>query len=106
MASESRNWSVEEVELIVVDYLDMLVTELSGDKYNKASHNRMLQSHLDKRSRGSVEKKHMNISAVMTELGYPCIDGYKPAWNYQRSLLPEIVFERVAAHQGLSLIHI
>jgi hypothetical protein len=99
--NESRHWSVEEVELIVVDYLDMLVTELAGDKYNKAAHNRMLQGSLDNRSRGSVEMKHMNISAVMTELGYPCIDGYKPAWNYQRSLLPEIVCERIAAHQGL-----
>jgi hypothetical protein len=82
----------------------MLVTELSGDKYNKAAHNRELQSHLDNRSRGSVEMKHMNVSAVMTELGYPCIDGYKPAWNYQRSVLPDVVREKIAAHQGLQQI--
>jgi hypothetical protein len=104
MATESRHWSEIEVELIVADYLDMLVTELSGDKYNKAAHNRKLQEYLDNRSKGSVEMKHMNISAVMTELGYPCIDGYKPAWNYQRSILPEIVSEKVAVHQKLQRI--
>ena len=101
MPRENRHWSEKEVELIVIDYLDMLVTELAGEKYNKAAHNRALKSRLDNRSRGSVEMKHMNISAVMTELGYPCIDGYKPAWNYQRSVLPEIVQEMVAEHQEL-----
>ena len=101
MSKESRHWSEEEVELIVVDYLDMLVTELSGKKYNKAAHNRTLQSHLDNRSRGSIEMKHMNISAVMSELEHPCIDGYKPPWNYQRSILPDVVREKVAAHHEL-----
>ena len=48
--------------------------------------------------------KHMNISAVMSELGYPCIDGYKPAWNYQKSVLPDIVQEKVTAHQKLQQI--
>jgi hypothetical protein len=101
MSKESRYWSEEEVELIVIDYLDMLVTELSGEKNNKAAHNRALQSHLDNRSRGSIEMKHMNISAVMSELEYPCIDGYKPALNYQRNILPDVVREKVAAHHEL-----
>lgn len=104
MSKDSRHLSEKEVELIVVDYLDMLVTELTGEKYNKAAHNRALQDHLDSRTRGSVEKKHMNISAVMTELGYPCIDGYKPARNYQRNVLPDVVREQVAAHQELQQI--
>ena len=104
MTDESRNWSEREVELIIIDYLDMLVSELSGERYNKAEHNRVLRNYLDDRSRGSVEMKHMNISAVMTELGYPCIDGYRPAWNYQRNVLPDILQEKIAEHQKLQNI--
>lgn len=104
MPKESRHWDEKEVELIVIDYLDMLVTELSGDKYNKTAHNRVLRKNLDSRSKGSVEMKHMNISAVMTELGYPCIDGYKPARNYQRNILPDIVQVKVAAHRKLQQV--
>jgi hypothetical protein len=50
MSKDSRHLSEKEVELIVVDYLDMLVTELTGEKYNKAAHNRALQDHLDSRT--------------------------------------------------------
>lgn len=96
-------WSREEVELIVADYLAMLICELRGDPYNKAAHRRALQSHLDNRSEGSIEMKHMNISAVLLELGHPCIDGYKPAWNYQRSLLPEVVVGQISSNKELQV---
>ncbi len=46
---------------------------------------------LNNRSDGSVELKHQNISAVLIEMGIPYIDGYKPRFNYQRSLLPAAV---------------
>ncbi len=44
-----------------------------------------------------------NISAVLIELGYPYIDGYKPLRNYQQ-LLYDVVSERVAAESGLQEI--
>lgn len=104
MSRSSDDWSRIEVEAIVADYLSMLVCELSGAPYNKAEHNRQLLAILGGRSRGSIEMKHMNISAVMIEMGFPSIDGYKPARNYQRSLLPEIVASQVQSHAALQVL--
>ena len=71
----------------------MLRLELTGNKYNKTEHRRALIEQLNNRSDGSVELKHQNISAVLIEMGIPYIDGYKPRFNYQRSLLPAAVFD-------------
>ena len=68
--------SPEEVDLIVADYFLMLRSELAGESYSKAGHNRALQPLLDGRSKSSVEFKHQNISAVLIGLGMPYIDGY------------------------------
>jgi hypothetical protein len=88
------DWSREEVEAAVSDYVDMLDMELRGQPFNKAEHNRNLQKLLNNRPRGSIERKHQNISAILIELGYPYVDGYKPLGNYQR-LLRNIVEERL-----------
>ncbi len=68
----------------------MLSCELSGETYNKAARSRALRHHLNDRSRGAVERKHQNISALLIELGLPYIDGYKPLGNVQ-GLLREVV---------------
>jgi hypothetical protein len=78
-------WSDAELEVIVADYFSMLAADLVGRPYNKAEHNRFLQTTID-RTRGSIEYKHQNISAVLKGLGEIWIDGYKPAFNYQASL--------------------
>ena len=78
-------WTASENDAIVEDYLEMLELELSGRTFNKAAHNRTVQA-LTGRSRGSVEFKHQNISALMKEFGLPLIDGYKPLPNVQDSL--------------------
>jgi hypothetical protein len=88
------DWSVVEVEAAVADYFDMFAKELRGERFNKAEHNRQLQAIIPSRSRGSIEKKHQNISAVLIELGYPYIAGYKPLGNYQQ-LLRTVVEERL-----------
>ena len=87
----ANNWSEAEVEAAVADYFRMLRLELTGHKYNKTEHRRALMEQLNNRSDGSVELKHQNISAVLIEMGIPYIDGYKPRFNYQRSLLPDAV---------------
>jgi hypothetical protein len=94
------DWSRVEVEATVSDYLDMLALELRGTPFNKADHNRNLLRMLDGRTRAAVERKHQNISAILIELGYPYIDGYKPLGNYQE-LLREIVEERLPAARTL-----
>ena len=95
------NWSREEVEAAVSDYFSMLAKELRGEAFNKAEHNRALQLLLDNRPRGSVERKHQNISAVLIEAGYPYIEGYKPLSNYQE-LLRTVVLERLAGATALN----
>ena len=97
----SEDWSQQEVEIIVEDYLAMLALELRSQDYNKAQRNRELQKLLPARSRGSIEFKHQNISAVMIEMGYPYVDGYKPRSNFQ-GLLQEVVERRVYARPELA----
>ena len=85
MNNRGITWQEHEIEIIVSDYLEMLRLDLEGIKYNKAERNRILQRKLD-RTKGSIEYKHQNISAVMDRLGLPSIQGYKPASNYQARL--------------------
>src|SRR5688572_3319293 len=73
----------------------MLGRWLRDEPFNKAEHNRRLQTRLMNRSRGSIEWKHQNISAVLIELGYPYLAGYKPRFNYQE-LLRTIVIQRLS----------
>ena len=89
MSSEDRtgqDWNKKEVDLIVADYFDMRDMELRGERYVKSQRNAALQS-LTGRSRGSIEFKHQNISAVLMKLGEPWISGYKPMMNFQTALI-------------------
>ena len=89
------DWSREEVEACVADYLRMLALELNGQHFSKRAHARALMARLDGRSLPSVEFKRCNISAVLIDLGYPYIQGYKRRSNVQ-SLLADTV-ERLAS---------
>lgn len=93
-------WSRAEVEAAVADYLDMLELELRGEAYNKAEHNRQLRMRLNGRSQQSVEFKHANTSAVLIELGFPFIGGYKRRVNFQE-LLARVVEAQLAARPVL-----
>lgn len=83
-------WTDEENALIVADYFAMLANDIAGRVYNKAEHNRQLQARID-RTRTSIEFKHQNISAVLKGLGEDWINGYKPAFNFQMSLVDAVV---------------
>lgn len=94
-ARGEEDWSREEVAIIVADYLAMLTLELNGQSFNKSARRRALVPRLHNRSEGAVEFKHCNISAVMGDLGFPTLSGYKPRSNAQRSLLMDVVSEQV-----------
>jgi hypothetical protein len=83
------DWTDQEVDLIVADYFDMLQLDLAGTHYVKSHRNAELQR-LTGRSRGSIEFKHQNISAVLLRLGLPWIAGYKPMANFQNALIDGI----------------
>lgn len=87
----NSDWSNIEVELIISDYFDMLSKELSGQKYIKSDHRRKLLPYLKKRSEGSIEFKHQNISASLIKLGQPYIKGYLPRFNYQKILDDKVI---------------
>jgi hypothetical protein len=95
-----QDWSRQEVEAIVGDYLSMLESELSGTPYNKAEHRRRLQQVLSNRSEPSIEFKHANISAALLDAGFPYISGYKPRFNYQ-DLVAEILSLRLEMQTSL-----
>jgi hypothetical protein len=86
---EGEHWTDEELDLIVADYFLMLNDEAAGVSFNKAQHNRLLRSEID-RTKGSIEFKHQNISAVLQQLGLPRIRGYLPAANYQKAIIAAI----------------
>ena len=83
------DWSDEQNDTIVADYFAMLANDIAGRPYSKAEHNRVLQAVID-RPRGSIEYKHQNISAVLKGLGEDWIPGYKPAFNFQASLVDAV----------------
>ncbi len=96
----AQDWTREEVEATVTDYLAMLSAEQADQKYSKAEHRHRLSKILNKRTDGAIERKHQNISAVLIELGLPYVGGYKPLRNYQRLLLA-VVEDRLSKMPNL-----
>ncbi len=68
----------------------MLVKDIAGQAYGKAAHRRRLLPRLRQRSEAAIEFKHQNISAVLKGLGEDWIPGYKPAFNFQMSLVDAV----------------
>ncbi len=85
----SDDWTDQQNDAIVADYFVMLRADEAGQPYNKAEHNRRLLQTIG-RSRGSIEYKHQNISAVLKGLGETWIPGYKPAYNFQIPLVDAV----------------
>ena len=83
--AESGDWTDEENGILVSAYFDMLRSELQDERFVKAQVNRQLQDVMD-RGRGSIEYKFMNVSAVLREMSFPFVNGYKPYPNIQASL--------------------
>lgn len=89
-----QEWTREEVEATVADYFDMLGHHSRQTSYSKADHNARLRTTLKTRSKASIELKHQNISAVLSQLDLPYIPGYKPRSNLQ-GLLRSVVIEQI-----------
>lgn len=87
---KGKDWTGNEVQLVVADYFEMLEAELLGKSFKKSDHRKALAPKLQGRSEGSIEFKHQNVSGVLVELGLPYIEGYKPRLNYQGMLANEV----------------
>lgn len=88
-----HRWTRTEDEIIVDAYLRLLEAEKAGHPLVKAVVRREVEA-LTGRSKGSVEYKMQNISAVMQSLNCDWITGYKPAANYQTELA-DVVREKL-----------
>lgn len=95
-----QDWTTDEVKTTVEDYFEMLRLEATQLPYSKSEHNERLRQQLRARSKGSIEMKHQNISAVLDQLGLPYIRGYKPRSNYQ-DLLRDYVIAHVQREQSV-----
>jgi hypothetical protein len=62
------DWSREEAQATVSDYLETQGAELAGVPYSKVLHRRRLVVRLHDRSEASVQFKHANISAVRSRI--------------------------------------
>ncbi len=85
-----EDWTEDEVNATIVAYFEMLLLEAQQIPYNKSQRNALLRSTLKGRSKGSVEMKHQNVSAVLDALDLPFIPGYKPRGNTQFLLRQEV----------------
>jgi hypothetical protein len=96
---EQTDWTEEENQIVIDAYFDMLHRDRVGRPFVKAEVNRSVQAQLPHRSRGSIEYKFQNISAVLDDAGYAWVTGYKPYKNYQDSLR-KLVLARVSPDQS------
>lgn len=94
-----RNWTRVENEIVVEAYLRMLVAELRGEAFVKTQINTDVQR-LISRSKGSIEYKFQNVSAVLIDYRHPFVNGYKPASNYQDALV-QLVLEGIDRYPEL-----
>ena len=91
MVSEGGGpWAGDEIDVVVASYFGMLRAELAEQPYVKAHINREVQA-LTGRSRGSVERKFQNISAILLGMGTVFVDGYKPLGNVQQALRDAVI---------------
>ncbi|KQW82529.1 DUF3883 domain-containing protein [Brevundimonas sp. Root1279] len=92
MAYQSKvgtDWTVDELDLIVAEYFSILGAQFADAPVVKAHRARALDEQIG-RGHKSIEFKHMNISAVLAELGLPNIRGYRPMANYQQAIFPAV----------------
>ena len=84
-----KPWTDSDVKELMSVYAGFLAAELSDRAYVKATAVRELAAKLE-RSKGSIEAKMMNVSAVLQDHGQPFVKGYKPLSNYSKSLIDQV----------------
>ncbi|WP_370162320.1 DUF3883 domain-containing protein [Limimaricola soesokkakensis] len=84
------DWADWQNDLVVADYFDMFGRVNAGEKVNRLERNRELQSLMPDRNKGSIERKRMNISAVLVDLDMDWMQGFAPNDRYQKSLVDAV----------------
>lgn len=87
--TDTINWADWQNDAIVADYFDMFGRLNAGETINRLERNRELQK-LTSRNKGSIERKRMNISAVLVDLDMDWMRGFAPNDRYQKSLVDAV----------------
>ncbi|MGI5952044.1 MAG: DUF3883 domain-containing protein [Brooklawnia sp.] len=83
-------WTDSEVETVVESYFRMFEAQLTNTPYVKVRENEWVRERTG-RSKGSVERKYQNVSAVLMKLSAgDFVRGYVPLSNYQAKLEPVV----------------
>jgi len=82
-------WTDEHVDQLLGRYFQFLAMQTSNQPYQKAAIVRELAA-AQGRSKGSVEAKMMNVSAVLESMGKEWVTGYKPLSNFNKALLDQV----------------
>ncbi|MGM0385468.1 MAG: DUF3883 domain-containing protein [Actinomycetota bacterium] len=85
-----RDWDQTEIDATVDAYFRLLKAELAESPLKKSVENERVRQTVN-RSKGAVEYKFQNVSAVMRDLHLYWVEGYKPAKNYQGALRDAVV---------------
>ena len=83
-----RAWLPAERFEVIALYNKFLQKQTAGEKYQKAAPVRACAERLE-RSKGSIECKLMNISAIREAAGLPIVQGYKPLHNVEAALVEQ-----------------
>jgi hypothetical protein len=89
MDQRGTEWTQPEIDLVVSDYFDMREKFLRGEAFIKARHYDTIVKKTG-RTKASVERKYMNISATLERLSLPWLKGYAPLRNFQGALLKSV----------------
>ena len=83
------NWTNTENDLLVAEYFSMLGAQTEGKIFKKSVQVRELLRSLD-RSKGAIEYKLSNVSAILSYIGMGWVSGYMPRKNIQKSLVDAV----------------
>lgn len=95
-AAPGSDWSDVEIAVAIAAYFDLLRRQLDGQVVVKRATLTGALERLPGRTRGALEFKLENISAVLDWLELSWLGGYAPAQNYQRRLEDAVLAALVA----------
>lgn len=87
-----NDWTPAEIDAAVAAYFRMFRMHERGEPFVKADFIRELTATaLQNRTKGAVERRFGNISAVLQERRLPWLKGYVPFSNYPAPLVPAVL---------------
>jgi len=88
--TDRKDWNDKDAKQLIALWFQFMSFQVNAEKYQKAAPVRLL-AELQGRSKGSIEAKLMNVSAVMVKNGHAFVKGYKPLSNYNRELESQVL---------------